>query len=170
MTHGPRWWNRLSRRPSRRPRQPLFSPRRRRKCRGRGGGGGRREGTGASSARLNGQVFTEGRPGRVLSYRHHLFSMPISVAHTPVGPTARNPQRRREGKKRRRKGEREREEKKIKVKGRGRQAGGRPFRERAATSALWNNPSLCSSAITTNYSCERWLRARIGAKPLVTGL
>lgn len=48
--------------------------------------------------------------GRVLSYRHHLFSMPISVAYAPIGLTARNPQRRRkveEGKK-----------KKIKVKGR----------------------------------------------------
>ena len=64
---------------------------------------------------LNGQVFTEGRPGRVLSYRHHhLFSMPISVAHAPVGPTARNPQRRGEDRER----EREREREAIQRKGR----------------------------------------------------
>lgn len=153
LTRGP--WNRRSRRRSRRPRQPFFFHEEEEES---------ARGWARAVQTLNGQVFTEGRPGRVLSYRHrHLFSMPISVAHAPVGPTARNPQRRGE-----RKRERARERgRKVKVKGR---AGGRPFRERAATSALWSNPSLCSSAITTNYGCERWLRAHIGAKPLVTGL
>lgn len=66
--------------------------------------------------------------------------MPISVAHAPVGPTARNPQRRR------REGERERE--KVKVKGSRRrkaiQREGRHFRlvEQPVTLFLRDNDEL----------------------------
>lgn len=99
LTRGP--WNRRSRRRSRRPRQPFFFHEEEEES---------ARGWARAVQTLNGQVFTEGRPGRVLSYRHrHLFSMPISVAHAPVGPTARNPQRRGERKReraRKREGER----------------------------------------------------------------
>lgn len=134
--------------PSETRQQPLSS-RRRRKC-----ARARHEGlVGVNMSVKRPGIYRGSSLGRVLSYRHHLFSMPISVAYAPIGLTARNPQRRRkveEGKKKKNKGKRARSSR-------------RPFRERTATSALQNNPSLCSSAITTNYGGERWLRTHMRA-------